>query len=200
LPIDYLYTEVDRFEVIPDSIDCDEFNPLGTQYKVSVRSYERLDTTYLLHNLQQWRSNWDRTTISLKTVPSLESFENLTTMNSCNWKKLAVDLKEKLGIKITCVPPESERKNLFKAILKSAIPIAVWLRKEIRECDREPELNRLLTIGNLEKLPEYIRKEREEAYVCDKPDEHFGNHLVLLWEDPNRLTPDVMAQLLPTGQ
>lgn len=74
------------------------------------------------------------------------------------------------------------------------------MRKDIRECDRESKLDCLLTSGNLETLPEYIRKEREEAYICDDPEEHFGNHLVLLWEDPNRLTPDVMARLLPTGQ
>jgi hypothetical protein len=200
LPIDYLSTEVDRLEVIPDPLDCDEFNPLGIQYKVLVRSYERLDNTYLLHNFQQWKNNWNRADINFKVVPSLDSFEHLTTVNSCNWKKLAMDLKAKLGIKITCIPPELERKNIIKAILKSAIPIAVWMRKDIRECDRESKLDCLLTSGNLETLPEYIRKEREEAYICDDPEEHFGNHLVLLWEDPNRLTPDVMARLLPTGQ
>lgn len=200
LPIDYLSTEVDRLEVIPDPLDCDEFNPLGIQYKVLVRSYERLDNTYLLHHFQQWKNNWNRADINFKVVPSLDSFEPFTTVNSCNWKKLAMDLKAKLGIKITCVPPEVERKNIFKAILKSAIPIAVWMRKDIRECDRESKLDCLLTSGNLETLPEYIRKEREEAYICDDPEEHFGNHLVLLWEDPNRLTPDVMARLLPTGQ
>ncbi|BBC26647.1 hypothetical protein [Pseudanabaena sp. ABRG5-3] len=200
LPIDYLSTEVDRLEVIPDPLDCDEFNPLGIQYKVVVRSYERLENTYLLHNFQQWKNNWNRADINFKLIPSLDSFEPFTTVNSCNWKKLAMDLKAKLGIKITCVPPEPERKNIFKAILKSAIPIAVWMRKDIRECDRESKLDCLLTSGNLETLPEYIRKEREEAYICDDPEEHFGNHLVLLWEDPNRLTPDVMARLLTTGQ
>jgi hypothetical protein len=154
---------------------------------------------YLSRYLPQWRSNWDRARIDFKTVPSLDSFQLFSTINNCNWKKLAVDLKEKIGVKITCVLSELEEKSLFKAILISAIPIAVWMRKDIRECDRECELDRLLTSGDLEKLPEYIRKEREDAYINDI-EEHFGNHLVLLWEDPNRLTPDVMARLLPTGQ
>jgi hypothetical protein len=196
LPIDALSTELDRLEIA----DFLESYPLGKEFKVLVRSYERLENNYLSRYLPQWRSNWDRATSNFKTVPILDSFKPFSTINNCNWKKLAVDLKDKIGIKITCVVPELEQKSLFKAILISAIPIAVWMRKDIRECDRESKLDCLLTSGNLETLPEYIRKEREEAYICDDPEEHFGNHLVLLWEDPNRLTPDVMARLLPTGQ
>lgn len=196
LPIDYLSTELDRLEITGFL----ESYPIGKEFKVLVRSYERLDKKYLSEHLQQWRSNWDRAKRSFQTVPILDSFKPFSTINNCNWKKLAVDLKEKIGIKITCVVPELAQKSLFKAILISAIPIAVWMRKDIRECDRESKLDCLLTSGNLETLPEYIRKEREEAYICDDPEEHFGNHLVLLWEDPNRLTPDVMARLLPTGQ
>ena len=195
IPIDYLSTDLDRLEITEDY----ESYPLGKEFKVLVRSYERLENNYLSRYLPQWRSNWERATSNFQTVPILDSFKPFSTINNCNWKKLAVDLKEKIGIKITCVVPELEQKNLFKAILISAIPIAVWLRKDIRECDREPELDRILTSGDLEMLPEYIRKEREDAYI-DDIEEHFGNHLVLLWEDPNRLTPDVMARLLPTGQ
>ncbi|MEI6332357.1 MAG: hypothetical protein WCP16_24205, partial [Pseudanabaena sp. ELA645] len=198
LPIDYLATEVDRFKVVPKRRG---FAPLGTKYEVLVRSYERLDLHYLAHNLKQWKENWNRVAINLTTVPNRDSFEHFTTNeNTYNWDKLEVDLKKKLGIKISCILEESAQRDLFDVLIDSATPIAVWLRKDIRECDRESKLDCLLTSGNLETLPEYIRKEREEAYICDDPEEHFGNHLVLLWEDPNRLTPDVMARLLPTGQ
>ena len=196
LPTEYLSTELDRLEIS----DIFEPYPLGKEFKVLVRSYERLENRYLSRYLPQWRTNWDRAISSFNTVPCLDSFKPFSTIDNCNWKKLAVDLKEKLGIKITCVLPELERKNLFQALLISAIPIAVWMRKDSRECDRETELSRLLMFGDLEKLPEYFRKAREEAYIADEPENHFGNHLVLLWEDPNRLTPDVMARLLPTGQ
>ena len=195
MPIDYLSIELDRLEIT----DFLGSYSLGKEFKVLVRSYERLENNYLSRYLPQWRSNWDRAMTNFKTVPSLDSFATFTMVNnSYNWKNLAVDLKGKLGIKITSFPPESERKNLFKSILVSAIPIAVWLRKDIKDCDHN--LDRLLTTGNLENLPEYIRREREDAYYCDEPEEHFGNHLVLLWEDPNRLIPDVTARLLPTGQ
>jgi hypothetical protein len=195
LPIDALSTELDQLEIT----EFLESYPLGKEFKVLVRSYERLENNYLSRYLPQWRSNWNRATTNFKIVPILDSFKPFSTINNCNWKQLAVDLKEKIGIKITCVVPELEQKSLFTAILISAIPIAVWMRKDIRECDREPELDRILTSGDLEMLPEYIRKEREDAYI-DDIEEHFGNHLVILWEDPNRLTPDVMARLLPTGQ
>ena len=36
---------------------------------------------------------------------------------------------------------------------------------------------------------------REEADA--DPEDHFGSHLAILWEDPYRLTPDVMVELTP---
>ncbi|MEI6427699.1 MAG: hypothetical protein WCO45_04810 [Pseudanabaena sp. ELA607] len=50
LPYDCLYAEVDRLKVIPDLIDDDEFYPLGNEYKVLVRSYEREHVTFSISN------------------------------------------------------------------------------------------------------------------------------------------------------
>ena len=187
LPIDYLSTEVEKLKIIPDPSDREVFDSVSTKYRVLVRSTERLHNGTYKHFYGQWKTNWDLVDKNLKGVPCLESFEPFATVNSSNWeKRLALKLKTKLGIKITCIPPELERKRIVKAILKSASPIAIWLRKNVTECDHESELDRLLTSDILEKLPECIREKREEADL-DDTEEHFGNHLVLLWEDPHRV-------------
>ena len=171
----------------PSDPDCAVFDSVSTKYRVLVRSTERLHHGRYMDFYSQWYKNWDLVDKNLKGIPSIESFEPFAMVNSSNWeKKLASKLKTKLGIKITCIPPESERKSIVKAIIKSASPIAIWLRKDVMECNRESELDRLLTSDILEKLPECIREKREEADL-DDTEEHFGNHLVLLWEDPHRV-------------
>jgi hypothetical protein len=186
LPMDYLYTEVDQLKVIPAPSDENKFYPISNEYRVLVRSQERLGERYKNY-YPRWEKNWERLDTYLKKVPSLNSFEPFNTDDNRECDALAYDLEEKIGIKIGCILSVKKRKILFNAILLSALPIAVWLRKDVGENDLDGKFNDLITSCNLEELPECIRKERRKAYRDNNPAKNYGYHLALLWEDPYRI-------------
>ncbi|MFG6100968.1 hypothetical protein U2F10_01865 [Leptothoe sp. EHU-05/26/07-4] len=197
LPLSYLCANVDSWE-LTDLFFEDETYLLGTKYPVIVRSQERLDPRYLASRLPQWHSNWDRVTASLASVPTQDAFEHLDQMETCNWKQVGNRLKQKLGLKMTCGLVEAHKKYLFTCILKAASPIAIWPRQDLPgQCSA---INQLVMAGPLSDLREVVRQKREEADCADCPQSHVGSHLAVLWENPNRLTPDAMAQFRTPGQ
>jgi uncharacterized protein (UPF0147 family) len=199
LPLDYLCTGVDGWK-LTDSFFEDDSYVIGTKYRVIVRSHERLEPKYLASRLNQWYANWDRVKACGHTVPNGSDFEHLNTLEDCNWKRVANNLTQKLGLKLTCGLIETHKKDLFTAILKAASPIALWARCNCAHWDQVAEMDELLLAGPLMALSEMVWKKRQDADLADQPANHLGSHLALLWEDPYRLTPDALAQLRPPGQ
>lgn len=197
LPLNSLCTAVELWQALDP--DNDPFS-IGSKYKVIVRSYERLREDYLIHNLNQWQENWDRLKQVLDSVPDIGMFEHLDQIDNCNWKKLAVTLTQKLGLKLACSPSASKHKDLFKAMLKAAVPVAIWSRCETPSFDPVVEIDELLARGPLVKLSQNVLEKRRDADIEDNPEEHLGYYLTVLWEDPDRLTPDATALLMSPGQ
>lgn len=198
LPLEHLCTGVDAWE-LEDLFFEEDTYLVGTKYQVIVRSQERLDPRYLYSRLNQWHRNWDRVKACLSEVPQVDDFEHLTQLN-CDWKQLGNRLKQKLGLKMTCGLVTTHQKDLFTCILKTALPIAIWPRTDLASVGQEAALDQLVTAGPLFKLLAAIRQKREDADCASCPTTHIGSHLAVLWEDPNRLTPDALAQLRPPGQ
>ena len=200
LPLDYLCREVDRWEMLADLGFEEETFVVGTRYQVIVRSQERLDRRYLIQKKSQWQTNWKRVETRLSSMPEPDDFEHLNQMSACNWKQLANRLEYKLGLKLTCGLVEASQKELFKCLLKAASPIAIWSRLDVPNIDQVGEIDRLFASGPLFSLLKSVRKHRQEADCAHCPASHLGSHLAVLWENPNRLTPDALAQLRPPGQ
>jgi len=200
LPLEYLCSEVERWEV---SIRRNRMQPLGTQHPVILRSYERLELDYLDYCWTEWCENWEQMKMHLSITPSHELFEKLEEVESCDWDAILYNYREKvekIGFIIPCLPSEEKQEALFNAMLDASVPIALWIRKAIPDFDHITEFTELLKAGPLKDLPECIRKLRERAHVEKKAvDTDYAYHLSILWEDPNRLPPDVMIQLQSPG-
>ena len=93
---------------------------------------------------------------------------------------------------------KAKTKELFKAILTATTPIAIWTRYDIPDFDHVSAIDEILTFKPLCHLCESVRQTREQADAQTK--EHLGFHLAILWEDPYRLTPNVMLELTTPGQ
>lgn len=195
LPSDLMCMEIDRWK-ITDPI-ADEIT-LGIKYPIRLRSLERLDLDYLDSYLSQWYEYWDKVRDILPKEPIQELFEHLQEMESFNWKLLSCKLKERIGLKVTCTHSKSIRKDLFKAILRATTPIAIWTRTDIANLDQVTAIDKILTFKPLCHLCESVRLTREQADA--QTEEHLGHHLALLWENPYRLTPDIMVELNSPGQ
>lgn len=199
LPIHLMCMEIDRWK-ITDPI-ADDIT-LGIEYSIRLRSLERLNPDYLLRHSSEWYKSWDKVKDILQNEPIQESFEHLQEMENFNWKLLRNKLKEKIGLKVTCTHSKSIRKDLFKAILTATTPIAIWTRTDIANLDQVTAIDRILTFQPLCHLSESVRFTRAEAdaEADAQTEEHLGHHLALLWENPYRLTPDIMVPLNSPGQ
>jgi vWA-MoxR associated protein C-terminal domain/Effector-associated domain 10 len=195
LPSDLIGTEVDRWKIYDPIV---EKITLGIKYPIRLRSLERLDLDYLDSYLSDWYKYWDKVKTVLHNEPIQELFAHLQEMETFNWKSLRGSLKEKIGLKVTCAPPKAKTKELFKAILTATTPIAIWTRYDIPNFDHVSAIDEILTFKPLCHLCESVRQTREKADA--QTEEHLGFHLALLWEDPYRLTPNVMLELKTPGQ
>jgi hypothetical protein len=196
LPMDSLCTAVDAWKIS----DLFDEIPVGTMHRVVVRSCERLEPKYLASRLNQWYANWERVTGVGQANPSQDDFEDLGDFCDCNWKRVGNSLVQKLGLKLTCGLLDDHKRPLFTAILKAATPIALWSRCDLAHLDQVAEINALITSNPLLKLSEAVWRQRQQADEEDDPAMHLGSHLGILWEDPYRLTPDAMMQLMSPGQ
>ena len=195
LPSDLIGVEVDRWKISDPII---EEISLGIKYPIRLRSLERLDLEYLDYYLSDWYKYWDKVKTVLHNEPIQELFEHLEEMESFNWKLLRNSLKEKIGLKLTCAPPKAKTKDLFRAILTTTTPIAIWTRYDIPNLDQVSAIDEILTYQPLCHLCESIKEIRKQADA--QTEEHLGFHLALLWENPYRLTPDIMLELTTVGQ
>jgi hypothetical protein len=198
LPVDYLCTEIDKWKLIAPDLGTEYL--VGSEYRVVVRSSERLGQKYLHTRWNTWWDNWERLQQFWHQAPSVSDFEHLSSLDACNWKRFANNLTQKLGLKLTCGLIEGQQKELFTHVLMAAAPIAIWIRCDLPHLDSVAELDDLLGMGPLLDLVKKVKERRTDAWMADCPEDHLGSHLALMWEDPNRLTPDAMAQLIPTGQ
>ncbi|NET60743.1 MAG: 5'-methylthioadenosine/S-adenosylhomocysteine nucleosidase [Symploca sp. SIO2E6] len=194
LPIDLMGMEIDRWQITGPIKKI----PLGIKYPIRLRSLERLDLDYLYSYWPQWCESWKEVRNILENRPSQERFEHLDKMEGFNWKLLSYKLKDKIGLKMTCAHPPSMRSDLFSAILYATTPIAIWTRTDILNVDGVTAIDELLTRKPLCHLCESVREIREEADA--QTEEHLGFHLALLWENPYRLTPDVLVALSSPGE
>jgi vWA-MoxR associated protein C-terminal domain/Effector-associated domain 10 len=194
LPSSLMYMDVDRWK-IADSIADDV--TLGIRYPIRLRSLERLNSNYLDVYHSGWQKCWNNVRVVLENESIQDIFEHLEDVESFNWKLLKIKLKEKIGLKVTCTHPKSMSTDLFKAILQATTPVAIWIRNDIPDLDRVTAIDEILTFRPLAHLCESVRQTRELADAQEA--EHIGLHLAVLWENPYRLTPDVMVELKPAG-
>ncbi|MGL4500611.1 MAG: hypothetical protein ACRCU2_16200 [Planktothrix sp.] len=190
LPMDLMCTEVDRWPIVFDPNDNQ--TRWGVMYPLRLRSQERLKLNYLAIYQTIWYDQWNKIIQILDRQPTLECFQSIEQIDSVNWKKLSQDLGQKIGVKLTCTPPQAKLKYFFNTILSSTTPIAIWTR-----CDR-PDLNpgaiidEILCSQPLSSLSESVKELRATADA--QTDDHLGFHLALLWEDPHRLPPRTQSQ------
>lgn len=188
LPHNLFNHQVDQW-LIEESLGL----PIGVEYRVVVRSEERLSLPYL-----RKRKEWEKKWLQLKELSSL-SCTNLFVSGDCHWRELYARLTDKnneniLGCQIAVVANQPDQTNIFNAILQSAAPVAVWLRQNL-DINCQNALNQVLNC-QIAELPDAVQSCRTEAFKCsDEP--HIGAHLALLWEDPHRLPPDITPLLMP---
>jgi vWA-MoxR associated protein C-terminal domain len=187
LPMSCLCADVDQWMI--DDLYAEI--PVGTRYRTIIRSSDRLQERYGKKRGSDWCNNWDRMAKAGHLTPKCDDFETLARFTDCNWKRVVNNLSRKLGLKLTCGLESEHKLDLFKAILTAATPFAIWVRCDLPDLDLAAEVDALITESHLFGLSAAVLRKRQQADEEERSERYLGAHLAMLWEDPDRLTPDV---------
>ena len=174
---------------------------LGMRYEVVIRWRERIEDVALWgfcckhHSVyagidtpapQQW----------LYAVEYVEEYN--TAIDQQLQGRLAECL---MCVVLPFVPPErphedEDRPDVLYTILDLGAPSALWPRRSGAPDWATQELPKYLQPATPDKIPAQIRAIRSRQDAYGDPD-HLGNHLTLLWEDPERLPPHARPFVAP---
>jgi vWA-MoxR associated protein C-terminal domain/vWA-MoxR associated protein middle region (VMAP-M) 1 len=180
LPRDRLCDEVEKWSY-QDSEGLDI--TIGAEHRVVVRSYDRLKTLRKQQG-SYWKKNWENLQLIWQDIPCIEQ---ITTISQACFdpNHLRKSLIEKIVLKVCCNLSNSDRDGLLKAIHSAGTPIVIWSRCEVTNLKNPHHFDALLE-KPLQELSACVKEQRLAA----DHDMHLGNHLVLLWDDPNRIPPN----------
>jgi|GEM_PF-6624370 nucleoside phosphorylase len=181
LPIKYININIHQWE-ISNGLTNDI---IGIHYPVVVRLYERLLERHRRFTTP-WRKKWDRVQ-QIQNSQFSDLFVILSqTDNFDNYLQRQLADVNKIGLKLSCADFGKDSKLLEKLISRfwtSGTPIAIFPTDD----SAAQEIDSLLMNANQKEihyLPNCLHEKRLAEW-------DIGQNLVLLWEDPNRLTPDV---------
>jgi hypothetical protein len=191
LPSEYLCEPADRWD-IKDDFD----NPvrLGSKHRLVVRSYDRVAKPGLKNAFSK---SWHSAKEFLEQNPDAalleQKIQRLDKIDGNRLMLLQEELQQKIGLKVICALPESEREmvKFFQAMLSSGIPIAFWTRcRELPSCEIMAGIDQFLTtelLRNSCELLEQVKQTRTSAFYGEMPEQHWGSHLSVLWDDWERM-------------
>jgi hypothetical protein len=202
MPVDQLLVTVDQR--IPAS--------LGSLFPVVIRLLERGYTRPLRATWQRFSQRFrllvqpaQETVLTLATPSPARSSVSLsdslywvTNPEDYEWDSLAIKLLEDQILGLVLAKPfgklsDEARKNVVDALLEAGTPIALWVRSNDDGEQLRSVLDSLLTQGGLPQLPAAVLHLRQRAAIEPRAS-HPGHHLTLLWDDPNRIPPQVLLE------
>lgn len=159
---------------------------LGCRYHVVVRSLERACDP---RRRGYWYSKWQQLQRQLNES-GMDNAVHICDCKPARWEELYFTLTKEEGtitcVGLTFVPTDASTDiHLLSAIVGAGIPIALWPRLPSRSMQQT--ITNLVSPANMSKLLVALREQRREAY---NDADHSGNHLTLLWDNPERVFPE----------
>jgi vWA-MoxR associated protein C-terminal domain/Effector-associated domain 2/vWA-MoxR associated protein middle region 0 len=159
--------------------------PLGTEYEIVVRSYERLHMRDL-H--RAWRQRWRVLADAIECVTYWAGAQD-------SIRRMG-DLLQTSSETVACVlsgPPDRQPgRSELEMALRAGIPVVLWHRTDESDEDLKEVLRDVVGRTELVKLPKNIKRLRGTA-----PSGHLARkpmQVTLLWDDPNHFLdePEVL--------
>lgn len=196
LPVDLLGSEIDQWSVKVGK--WAQARPLGMHFLVVVRSFERVyDPEVRTFSWGLWRDKWNQRPMS----PNLLTKANVyLACQASDYSETFYDKLAKLNLfflGLTLIPPpdsDLEASEILGPMLDAGTPIALWLRHHEDDMTRvQKEIEELIYKNCLDSIPSLIYEKRSKLW--DETESSVWKSVTLLWDDPDRLPPDVQAEL-----
>ena len=192
LPMQLMNSDIDSWRLQEDKI-----RPLfGTRYPIILRSSDRLTKKYWRKSVH--KKKWDAVERLLQSTALLSfreadprDIDELYDQGERYSDPDQLETRDVIGLKLTqpSAVVSEELDDVFETVLmESALPVMIWVRQSELDLECSSSLNQILGCI-LKQLPEGLRNHRLEAFR-KKQSCHIGNHLSLLWDDPQLIPPD----------
>jgi hypothetical protein len=160
--------------------------PIGCRYLFAVRSLERMQAGKY-H--RAWHGRWTVLAGQLKGAGALTPEFSRRIEPGDSMRKLVADFETNPDVVslILSKPPDAVQDGGDEVAvgLRAGLPVMIWSRED---CDSEEFLATVQDLlhgdgpGN---VLQRLRQLRTTAYMSNR--DHVGHHLVVLWDDPDRL-------------
>jgi hypothetical protein len=190
LPIDLLSSNLDEWKLKVGKFTS---RPIGHFSPLVIRSFERVyDEDLRVQSWGRWRQKWESRS---KTLTSTDIYSACAESDYCDrfFDKLTESSLIFLGL--TLIPPRDSNLQAIEILgpmLDAGIPIALWLRSidDNNVNVIRAEIEELIFNNNLDQIPDLVRSKRHRT-----TNQSFWKSITLLWDDPDRLPPDVQFNL-----
>ena len=184
LPLSLLNYNIDEWMI---DAGLKQMISISTYYPVVLRSLDRIesgDTRGAQRMRNAWERSWERFEQRL-AVPNLYFLQR----QDCEREILLELLLDVVCIAFTFTPPKvaDENTHIFSTMISAGVPIAFWPRlhdEDLSELEIGNVYHSFLSDCDLFKLPTEIWEKKKRKLQNEHPLLH---HLVLLWDNPNRL-------------
>jgi hypothetical protein len=161
--------------------------PVGCRYAVVIRSLERMQRKQWHRT---WHARWEALNRQLKNNGAIVPSSGRRGESSAEpaLRALAADFEN--DSEIVCLvlsaPPQAAAAGRDEVTvgLRAGVPIMVWHRKDCGS-EFESAVRELLHSTGPGTILQRMRQLRANAFAEDGP--HVGDHLTLLWDDPERI-------------
>ncbi len=193
LPLSCVGWEVDRWSINEYTKYTPDLEPIGSQYHIVLRTAERLNKQICRPQMQaKWSEKWSLFNQNQDKFAHERLICGRDETPITLSKKLSrkTDSLEMLGFYLVEAPKPSTDENpgLFPVLIGSGAPLAIWLRQDLSDrCQQD--FTQLLTCCFSE-LASNVQGLRQRAHQeCDDGDNHVGQHIGFIWEDPKLVPP-----------
>jgi vWA-MoxR associated protein C-terminal domain/vWA-MoxR associated protein middle region (VMAP-M) 1 len=195
LPQSLMNTDIDSWRLQEEN----ELPLFGTRYPVILRSSDRLTKRYWRRREQ--KSKWEAVERLLRSSAK-SAFRDGDPSDVIELQLQGEEYsdldnpeaQDAVGLKL--MQPSSVAgeglNDLFETVLmQSALPLMIWARQSEVDLECSTSIDQVLSCL-LERLPKDLKSHRLEAFRKKQKKQgcHIGNHLSLLWDDPQLIPPD----------
>lgn len=190
LPIHLLDSKVEEWHI---KLGLNKRVQIKHKYPLVLRSYERIDLTREdWTDLQpDWESKWEQYKRHRDKDPLLQG-QLLYLCEECQIEEaFAAELRKQgiICLGLTFPPSDLDEWSVLEWVVVEGIPVAVWLRNKLVDIEKAKKFFKSLHhYEEFSKLPQLVYELRNEG---TKDNNFFGNYLGLLWDNPERIPPDV---------
>jgi len=184
LPLKLMGYDVDYWNI---SVGIKTRVRVGIKHRVVVRSLERV---YDKRLRSSWKIKWEKMRQSFNNgafpfflIYSMEDYVSQEQF----YAKLNMPTVACLALDLTL----QDKVDVLDTVIDAGIPIALWPGQHAHiSKETLKSFESLLSCCKLSELPKVVWEQRMMA-VGGRNESHLGHSLTLMWDDPDRLPPDV---------